>query len=743
MSAKRLYVVIMALAIGYQQAGIGQDKPTLPANDTIADAELDKQLKINREALLKGSSEQMRIDSATVLLFNEDPRARRILLDALKQSENSVARAAICKALSQSRAEQKTIKDPNNFIQPLFAMLPSEKVAEAKLAAEALLLFEYEQISESLEKMVSDSSLPVKARLNVVYALKLQPDKKAVIRLLRLVDDAEKQVAAAAEDALRSLRIPVGQNAETRRQIIYELERKGRDEFLGDWLIRLESQMRELEKELKSWQQLYLTALGTIYDGINEDAARGEFLVEHLGSSNAIVRLWALEKVSQWRKSTNPKLPAELGPVLVSLVSDQDKEVRLQTAKLLSLMVELNSAEKLLEQLNIEQDDEVRMELFGALGGACYYAFRSPTKISPEIRQQTLEWAGRYLDPNEQDAKKVQKGAEVMKKLLEQDGLAANDVGKYLGLLAERYEQEQNSSDGTLRGELLSAMASLCAQRSACRAESTKLFKPLFEKALRDETVLVREAAVSGLVYIDKAMALRMLRKDFVNAESMIIRKKLIDLAGEVGGQDDLVWLGEKVGAAGEGEPAWQAMLTIFKRSESAVLDEWMYKFDSGNGESKLSDEQKLSFLEIAELKAVGENKPKMVKAVREKQASLYSKTGEYERAAKYWGMVREVAQTEEKERILANLLDAYLRWPNAERAAKLVANCLLEKDLGANDVIVLTIDKYLASLPAGADIKGILGVLAQIKISQARPNWQEQLKRWNERIGPAKKPDS
>jgi len=498
--------------------------------------------------------------------------------------------------------------------------------------------------------------------------------------------------------------------------------------------------MRKLETELDMWQELYLAALGRIYDGISgDDAVKGKFLAEHLGSSKVIVRLWALEKVSQWRKGTNPKLPVELGPILVNLVSDQDRNVRLKTAKLISLMGELNSAEKLLEQLKTEQDNEVKMELFVALGGACYYAFlpNSGIKIPKETRKQTLEWAVKYLA--EQDTKKAQKGAEVIKKLLEQDGLTPADVDRYLGLLAQKYNQQKNETDGTLRGELLSAMAGLCAQ-SVYKAESAKRFAPLFEEALRDKTDLVREAAVEGLVYIDKARTLKILRKDFVDDSSVIIRKRLIELVGEVGSKEDLGWLAEKIGTTAESELAWQTMLKIFKRSDAAVLNEWTAKFDSANSKAKLSDEQKLSLLEIAERKAVGENKVKMLKEIREKLALAYNKIGEFEQAAKYLGMLYQAAQTpEEKETILADLLNVYLKWPNVEAAAQLVNNCLLEKDLEPNNVVVRLIDNYFTELPAEADPNAMLTALAKIKTTEARPIWQEQLKHWADRSGQAK----
>ena len=763
MTMKRLYLIILLLVIGCQQNSVSangsavsadktaetsqqvakQEKPSLAALEgqnksparPVAEAELDKQLKINRDALFRGSSEQIRIDAATVMLSSEAPAARKILLDALKQSENSAARVAVCRALSQTRTAQEP-ENKEDFIGPLLGILTTEEdSARAKLAAEATLIFEYKQLSEQLGKIATDPSQPAKARLNAIEALK-RPDIGAISKLMDLLEDPESQVVAAAEKTLKSLGIPVGKDAQARKQIIKELRSKGRDEFLRDWLFRQEAQMRQLEDELGLWRKLYLDALDRIYDSIGDDAAKGKFLAEQLAGSEAIVRLWALEKVYQSRVGTGAKskLPAELGPILVGLISDQDKNVRLKTAKLLALMGQLNLAEKLLEQLKAEEVDEVRTELFVALGEACRYAFlpNSGIKISPQIRKQALEWAAKFL--SEPDRQKTRKGAEVIKKLLEQDGLASDEVDKYLGLLRQRYDQD--NTDGALRGELLNIMAGLCAQ-SVYKDQSQKLFKPLFEKALYDETNLVREAAIDGLVFVDSQKALKILREDFVNDSSITVRKKLVDLAGMVGDKDDLDWLAEKLTTAAEGEPAWQTMLKIFKRSDAAVLNDWVARFDSQAFKTRLSDEQGVSFLEIAEQKAVSENKPEMLKAVRATLAQLYTRDGKFEQAAKYLGLMRESAETaEEKEAISAKLLDVYLKWPNVDAAAKLVEHSLLEEDLDPNGVIVLSIDSHLIDPGVGADPNEILETLAQIQLPEARPKWAEQLKGWWQQLG-------
>lgn len=739
MRLKWLSVIMVLFVLGCEEARVGLDKVTLLPGEEDAEAELGRQLKINREALLKGSTDQIRIDAATVMLFNEDPLARKILLDALKQSENIPARVAVCRALSQARAEQKTVVKKEDFILPLFDILKTDFDDSAKYAAEAILIFDYDQISEPLEAIVTDTSLPVKARLNSIYALRLQPDMRAVFKLIDRLDDADEQVAAEAEKALRFLGTPVGKGAEEREQIRTELKSKGRDEFFKDLLIRREAKMRELQVERDRWQGRYLLALGKIYDAKSDDTAKTQFLKEHLSSPEAVIRLWSLEKVRQDRVGTrpNPKLQDEIGAILVDLISDKNKDVRLRTAKLLFLMGELNSAEHLLAQLEVEQDEEVKMALFEALG----YAFvpNPKVKIPDEARKQALEWTTRYL--TNKDPEKTQKGAEVMKKLLEQDGLSPADVDRYLGLLVERYKRDNTGEE--LRGELLGTMAGLCAPQSVYNAQSQKQFKSLFEDALVDTNNLVREAAVEGLIYIDKTEALKRLRKDFVNDPSDIVRKKLIDLAGKVGGKEDLVWLAEKLGSNAESELAWQAMLKIFNGADTDVLSVWIDKLITQSSKTRLSDEQKISFLEIAERKAVGENRPKVLKDVRQRLARLYVGLNQFERAADYLGRLNEAAQThEQKEAILSDLLNVYLRWPKVELAAKLVENYLLEKDLEPESFIISSIENSLSHPQAGVDPNVVLsGLLGQVKVNENRPMWEEQKNKWIERVGKETRP--
>jgi hypothetical protein len=738
MDAKRVYLLILILAIGCQQAGIAQEKPPVSTQSTPAKAELDPQLKVNKDALLNGS-----VDAATVMLFHDDPKAREILLDALKQTENSPARMAVCNALIQARVSKKTVKNVQDFIGPLLGVLNSTNDAEAQLAAQATLIFDYDKIKDSLNKIFTDPNEPLKAKINAVHALRLRLDMKATIRLIELVDDPEKQVSEEAQDALRSLGIPVGADSKAREEKINAIKQEGSEAFLRAQLIRQDAQLRQEKSALELWQKRYKSELDKRYESINDEAARGDFLAAYLVDPETIVRLWALDKAYKWRVAPGSKLPEKLGPIIIKLISDSDRDVRLITAELLALMQKLNSSSPLLTQLGVEQDDQVKTKLLIALGGACSNAILStPTAaISPEmkeIRRQALKWAGDFLlDGN---AEKARNGAEVIKKLLSRDGLEPNDVDKYLGLLSERYVKEKNNSDGILRGELLSEMAALCSQDSTYKEKAIQLYKKLFLEALHDEANFVREAAVDGLAYINKTEALKILSKDYINDPSLILREKIIALANEVGGPEDLNWLSEKVGSNSESDPAWQAMLKIFNGSDAGVLKEWMGRLILQNSKIKLTNEQKIDFLKIAEAaKGNIDNKPE----INKKLAALYYETGQFEQAADYLNIVYGAAQKpEDKQEILPKLLDACLKGSKLARATELIRLCLTQGDLDPNSTVAQSINNYFSKPPVGSNPNEFLQVLVAIKVPQGRPKWQQQLKSWTSNLGKAEEAD-
>lgn len=720
---------ILILAIGCLKIGMCQEKPAVPTESTPATAELNIDLKVFKEALFKQGS----VDAATAMLFHEDPNARVVLLDALKQNENSPARIAVCNALIKAREQKKNIKNDQDFIEPLLAVFSSEIAAEADSAVKATLVIEYEKIASSLEKVIKDTSKSFKTKANAIQALKLRRDMKAAIRLIQLIDEVaetDKQISDEAKIALSELGIAVGETPEARNQKIEEIKQQGEGEFLRIQLTRQEARVRQVSAELDLWQKRYLLELDKRYKQISEEKAKSDFLIEYLGDKEAVVRLWALDKTYKWRIVS--QLPDTLGPALIALVSDENKNVRLSTADLLALMPRLNSAQSLLNQHQVEPDGQVKTKLFVALGAACSSAISGPPEEIPvemkEIRKTTLELAAaQYLFST--DDEKARNAAEVIRKLLVRDGLGSEDVDKYLNLLSSRYKKEKDKPNGALRGVLLNAMASLCAPESTCKLKAKNFFESQFEEALQDKTDFVREAAVNGLAHISIKKAIELLRANFFNDPSEAVRKKWIALVDQEGDEKDLNNLAEKIGKNSEGEMAWQAMLNIFKRlneSKAAVWKEWVGKLTSENG--SYSNEQRIAFLSIAEAKAPAETKQE----ARKKLGDLYYSTGQFEQAAELFNTLYEAAQNSaDKDIILKKLLDASLKSVQLDRINALIGNHLSKADLDPNGVIIQLLTGYLGKPPLGANQKAVLKGLEEIKISQERPNWRQWLEEW------------
>jgi len=657
-----------------------------------------RQLRIYKDALFRGASEQSRADAAVELLLRDDRASRQILLEALLSKDNEAARQAVCRGLISCRALGAVIRNRNDFREGLVGILVDEGGLDAQLAAEAMLVFKYREISSRLEKLVRSGEVERQTRLNVVYALKIRPDKEAMSELIRLLGDADVEIAGAAESALQdSFGIPVGTDNEVWQKILKDLQRKSPNEIRRERLLQQETRMRKLQAERDLWQGLYLAGLDKEYEGIDE-TARGMLLFERLGSELTAVKLWALDKVS--RRSAGTALPAEFGARLIGLISDEDRGVRLATARVLSKMSALNPAQKLLEQYVVEKYDDVRLAIFEALGEACYYAFSpgSEIELSSEVRNETLELAARYII--EKDGQKAKKGAEVIRKLLELPGLEVARAQKYLGLVAGRGEQAK-SEDGPLRSELLGIMATLCGRGSYYRVAAAKLFEEVFVEGLGvDEDNAVREAAVAGLVNIDGAKALALFKeRGLADDDSSTIREAVIELAGRVGKAEDVGWLAEKVDSNGEGQAAYEAIGAILGRQKAVVVADWAEQLAwDGAG-----NEQVRALFEVAEKKADSEKAVEVLWSVREA------------------------------------LVEIYLESNDAGQVGRVMSAKLSEQDIGAEDGLVEQIDAYLVSDEVEPVAKEtLIGVLEAIEIGEEvgeRPRWAEQLKVWRQRL--------
>ncbi len=688
----------------------------------------DSQLEINKIALLTGTTEQMRMLAANIMLKSEDPRAREAVLDALKSPQNGDARAAVCKALSKFRGKSDSgISNKAQFIKPLLAVINEGEQQATSLAAEALLIYDYNMVGPLLETVVCNGALDVSSRLNAMNALKLRHDKRAPIVLLGLVDDTESKVANAARALLGSNwpSVPVGNSPTDRVRIVDELKRKSKDEFLRDWVLRQDQRLKAERAQVEMLKGLYREVLNKHYDE-GDTAAREALLLEHLRSPQSFRKLWAIDKVYKWRNQANTELPDSLTPVLKSLISDSEKLVRLNAATMLFFIVKIDSADVLIKQLDKEVEADVRIKLFSALGEACRTALVDEG-VPDQIKAKTLEWAAKFLA--EASADQAVKGADVIGRLLEKNGLAEADIDIYLALLKSRFEREVPGSE-VIKGKLLRTMASLCANPSGCKQQARPLYKPLFDMCLEDKSPLVREEAIQGLITIDSTQALKDLKTKLANDDSANVRTRVIILAKRVGTAEDLAWLLARLEAGTEVDVAWQAVLTILTRSEAKAVDLSYDLFAALKTKGKLSNSQWQEFLEVALSRADGN--PALVTKLTRVFADFSIATGDLEQAKAHLTSLALLVKKDEKTKVQARLLGLELKTGRVKEASKILSGELKDRDLGESDAFVKVVNRFLADLSEGQNPRAIVkSVLKTIKTTDGRPEWEKVRSLW------------
>jgi len=664
-----------------------------------------RQLRINKNVLLRGPTQQNRYDAAMTLLTSIDAKARKVLIETLSITDNSAGRRAICSALVSIRISSQKISNTSDFLVPLLGMLATEQGKDAQLAAEALLIFDFKDLARQFNEIRLSANTAKHARLNIIYALELRhSDKDAISELVEFLDDPDNDVSAAAGAAL-----PYWTQGMKPKKILSELKRKSQQDIIRDRMDFLEKEFAKIKSERDSWLAMYVQLLNKTYESA-DDIAKVQLLFEKLDqSSPSVIKLWTLAKISTRSRSVD--LPEDFADRLFILVSDPDKQVRLAAANLLSKKSDLNSAGKLLAQLKVEEYEDVRRALLDALGEACYFALVSPEITLPEqIRKDALSTALRFLKSD--NSSDVRTGAVVLRKLIEPNGMDKEVINAYIQDVLIRYDRI-TESELSLKPDLLDVMAQF-AGLPATRDDSAKLFEKSFVSALSSgDNKLLREAAVLGLINTDKAAALdRFTERAMYNDESSIIVDAVIKLSGQVGTASDVDWLSGKLDANGTGKLAWQAMREILRREKSPLVAEWASKLLLVNANPGYINE----LIDIAEKKATTEDNATDV-SVRI------------------------------NEDLIPALLDVYLKAGETSRVSQIVSKRLESYgDIGADDKVVFKIEAFFVAQQVDVKEKmKLLTVLNSIKmptdVENAGIKWKQQLAGWQKKLLPSLEP--
>lgn len=687
-----------------------------------------RQLRIYSETLYQGSTEDVRVDAAIGLLLRNDSESRAVLLKALNGTDNPNARVAVCRALIQSRGLGSSVAPAAQFADSLMHILSGSDEGLAKLAAEALLIYRFSEIEKSLTELVKDPQQAPAVRLHGIYVLQLRTEPQALRILIQLLDDSNPDIQRAAETALQeAFGIPVGTNRQVWSAILEQLRQKSPEDIRRERLLRQEMKLREVQEERDRWQRLYLSALDGEYEA-QDPAARGKFLLDRLNSDLTALRLWSLQKVPRLTGEADPALRERL----LALLGDNDREVRLQTARVLTTMSALNPAEKLLEQYHKETDPKVALALFEALGEACYFAFSPGSSITlPEsVHTETLEIALIYLRNEQPATAKV--GAEVIRKLLEPNGIDSYEAAVYLTALLERYQQAAaGPQNSTFRGDLLMIMARLAAQ-GPHKASAGHLFRQAFLEGVgAKESPEVRLAGVTGLIGIDKANALKVCKEQNLTADpSPAIRGVLLDLAAQVGSREDLDWICQQFTKNGSSDSAWQAFRTICQRQGADVYVMWAKRLEEQN----VQPDRIRQLWEGAEQKAQAENNASLLENIRTHLLRIYRENNDYLQTLELGKRIRASGGSGLLPAAHPQLLKAALKTQQWGQGETVIREALEKQDLDSSSPLVILVEEFLQSADVSLEQKQLLlKALEKTKMNPNRPEWDKEITSWSQ----------
>ncbi|MEN6306295.1 MAG: hypothetical protein ABFD91_00955, partial [Anaerohalosphaeraceae bacterium] len=401
----------------------------------------------------------------------------------------------------------------------------------------------------------------------------------------------------------------------------------------------------------------------------------------------------------------------------------------------------LNPAERLMDRYKEETDPQVSVAIFEALGEACFFAFSPGSKIvlPAEFKTQTMLIADSYASKD--DPEMAKKGAEVLRKLLELDGLTPKEATKYLETIRNRYLQDTDKK-GPIRGDLLTIMARLCGQGSQ-KAVAVKLYRQIFEDVLRnrDENSLVRQAATAGMMNVDATAAMKLFRELNINTDSSpTVRLIMIHLAGQSGTVEDLEWLTGQLGSNGQSEPAWQSILEILKRQEAKIIVEWATRLE----QNPAVGDQIREVLELAEQKALAQKEGTILCDLQVRLLKWHLNKGSYEHVAAYREKLElnDSAPASIKKQAIGQTntfsVEAYLQLRQFPKAAEVIGNMLRENVLSDNSEILDMINTFFVSEKIVIEDKtGLLNTLSELSITNEQRWWQDKVEQWKGLLTP------
>ncbi len=497
---KPAFILILWLGLFFWAPLVQGQTPEAPASPSPVELMVKGMLSESTELAL-------RQEYAAALLKN--PEAYPALIDILKSSNNHTTKKILCQSISQLTGSYLDFTDspllPKEFINPLLDLMRIDDTETNNWAARAVLKCSNGVVHE-LAMLVQNSDEPERARLAGITALKLVPSQESVQALAKLLTDDQATVRQMASDSICEmlyLRKPLNIK-EFDENVLPGLLKLKQQTFLM-WLLELrqkqimqyESSNIKLQQEAEKWRKTYLAGETDKFETLKIKERLAMLTTYLSNNTEEAFRLWAIQRIIQWNKSTLPieeKSPAQILKLIEPELSDPVSRVRqLAVESLTTFDIELVRpyGVQLLKLLETEQIPEVQTTLLNTLGAMEYV--------------QALEPALTYWERSEN--KLVSAAAvKTMGRLL--PALDRQQTETVIQSLAKYYPAKIQWLEP--RRELILTIEIL-ADNPQNREMMTKLFGELLNRSLKDSGSDVRSHAIYTLIKLAKKDCLSIL----------------------------------------------------------------------------------------------------------------------------------------------------------------------------------------------------------------------------------------
>lgn len=525
------------------------------AQFALAQTATTRPLKADEEVELKTLSGQLsdpardaktKLDAATLLLTKSYPQAAMALRDFLSDSNNRPAQLAVAEAIARNGTEERS------FVDPLLAMLTGTEASVRDPAGRALAAYKDGGVAAKLVAIASNAKADRSVRLATIGVLARVLDKPAVDALIKLLDDEDASIKAAAADALAKLTNirAFGTNAAQWKKWWNEVRGRDRSEWLAGLVDNLSQAKDRLEQENARLRNRLVRTVMDLY-AATPVAQRDATVLGFLKDAVEDVRLVGLDLVNRSIES-GQQPSAEIRSQVKTMLADSDFHVRAESAKLLAAVGDGTTMTALLDRLNAEMHPAARQGIFVALG--LLHDLKAMPAILSEIQ------TGKDDDVAAAAAMAM---SRIAFRQQFDDALRKSAATTLIERL--RRTTPSGQSDALLREAILAAMGDV----------GDKNFVPSLEAALKDDAATVRLAAINSLSQLQSASSAGVIEK-LVSDPDRGVRGSALAAMRSLGGDKYLDLMLQRTDSAVEDDAtnrkqAWDLVMGILSKADTKL----------------------------------------------------------------------------------------------------------------------------------------------------------------------------